>query len=56
MDLFKTKYTRTAPSPRYRRLIEQYQLMHSHGETHLGIPPEQTGKGSAVLAPADRRF
>jgi hypothetical protein len=48
MDLFKTKYTRTAPSPRYRRLIEQYQLMHLHGETHLGIPPEQTFPGHSL--------
>ena len=25
------KFTRTSPSPRYRRLIEQYQQMHLHG-------------------------
>jgi hypothetical protein len=42
------KYSRAAPSPRYRRLIEQYQLMHLHGETHLGIPPEQTFPGASL--------
>lgn len=42
------KYTRTAPSPRYRRLLEQYHLMHLHGETHLGIPPEQTFPGRSL--------
>jgi hypothetical protein len=42
------KYGRASPSPRYRRLIEQYQLMHLHGEQHLGIPPEQTFPGSSL--------
>jgi hypothetical protein len=42
------KYTRQAPSPRYRRLIEQYKLMHLHGETHLGIPPDQTFPGQSL--------
>jgi hypothetical protein len=42
------KYTRPAPSPRYRRLIEQYQFMHLHGEIHLGIPPEQTFSGESL--------
>lgn len=41
-------YTRAAPSPRYRRLLEQYQLMHLHGETHLGIPPEETFPGRSL--------
>src|SRR2546428_10236783 len=54
MDLFKTKYTRTAPSPRYRRLVEQYQLMHLHGETHLGILPEQTFPGASLPKEAAR--
>ena len=42
------RYNRAAPSPRYRRLLEQYQLMHLHGETHLGIPPEQTFPGQSL--------
>lgn len=49
-----TKFTRSAPSPRYRRLIEQYQLMHLHGETHLGIPPEQTFPGESLPKEAAR--
>jgi hypothetical protein len=48
------KYTRVAPSPRYRRLVEQYQLMHLHGETHLGIPPEQTFPGRSLPKEAPR--
>ena len=42
------KFSRAAPSPRYRRLIEQYQFMHLHGETHLGIPPERTFPGQSL--------
>jgi hypothetical protein len=42
------QYARPAPSPRYRRLLEQYKLMHLHGETHLGIPPEQTFPGYSL--------
>jgi hypothetical protein len=48
------KYTRVAPSPRYRRLVEQYQLMHLNGETHLGIPPEQTFPGQSLPKEAPR--
>jgi hypothetical protein len=48
------KYTRSAPSPRYRRLIEQYQLMHVNGETHLGIPPENTFPGQSLPKEAPR--
>jgi hypothetical protein len=48
------RYTRAAPSPRYRRLIEQYQLMHLHGETHLGIPPDQTFPGQSLPKEAAR--
>ena len=44
----KASFTRAAPSPRYRRLIEQYQLMHTQGEIHLGIPPEQTFPGQSL--------
>jgi hypothetical protein len=52
--LSKNKYSRVAPSPRYRRLLEQYQLMHLHGETHLGIPPEQTFPGASLPKEAAR--
>jgi hypothetical protein len=44
----KANFTRAAPSPRYRRLIEQYQLMHTQGEIHLGIPPDQTFPGQSL--------
>ena len=50
----KTKFSRQAPSPRYRRLIEQYRLMHEHGEQHLGIPPEQTFAGQSLPEQAPR--
>jgi hypothetical protein len=43
-----TKFNREAPSPRYRRLIEQYRHMHLHGEGHLGIPPDQTFSGVSL--------
>jgi 2-polyprenyl-3-methyl-5-hydroxy-6-metoxy-1,4-benzoquinol methylase len=42
------KYTRASPSPRYRRLLEQYQHMHLHGEQDAGIPPEQTFPGRSL--------
>lgn len=42
------KYSRANPSPRYRRLIQQYQQMHVQGETHLGIPPEETFPGLSL--------
>jgi len=44
----KRSFSRAAPSPRYRRLIEQYQYMHENGETRLGIPPEQTFAGQSL--------
>jgi hypothetical protein len=44
----KEKFTRASPSPRYRRLIEQYQLMHTQGEIYLGIPPDQTFPGQSL--------
>ena len=52
------KYSRAAPSPRYRRLIEQYQHMHLHGEQHLGIPPESTFPGASLpkQAPGIKRL
>jgi hypothetical protein len=42
------KYTRAAPSPRYRRLIEQYQQMHLLGDQHTGVPPEKTFPGASL--------
>ena len=52
------RFSRQAPSPRYRRLIEQYQLMHTQGEVHLGIPPEETfpGKSLPKQAPHIKRL
>ena len=44
----QAKYSRNAPSPRYRRLLEQYQQMHLHGEQDVGIPPEQTFPGRSL--------
>jgi hypothetical protein len=48
------KFTRAAPSPRYRRLVEQYELLHLHGETHLGISPENTFPGQNLPREAPR--
>jgi hypothetical protein len=42
------KFTRASPSPRYRRLIEQYQQMHLHGDQHTGVPPERTFPGESL--------
>jgi len=44
----KAAFSRASPSPRYRRLVEQYQLMHTQGEIRLGIPPEQTFPGQSL--------
>jgi len=49
-----TTFSRAAPSPRYRRLVEQYKLMHLEGETHLGIPPEKTFPGESLPKEAAR--
>jgi hypothetical protein len=42
------KFSRSAPSPRYRRLLQQYELMHLQGEKFLGIPPERTFPGESL--------
>lgn len=42
------KYSRKTPSPRYRRLIEQYRLLHGQGERKLGIPAERTFAGQSL--------
>jgi hypothetical protein len=43
-----TRYSRRAPGPRYRDLIEQYQFLHENGETRLGIPPGRTFAGQSL--------
>ena len=50
----RATYSRAAPSPRYRRLIEQYRYMHEHGETRMGIPPERTFAGQSLPKEAPR--
>jgi hypothetical protein len=50
----KAKYSRAEPSPRYRRLIEQYRQMHEHGDRHLGIPSDQTFAGQSLPEQAPR--
>lgn len=42
------KYSRESPSPRYRRMLEQYQHMHLHGEAHLGLSAERTYPGRSL--------
>ena len=44
----KSGFSRAAPSPRYRRLIQQYQLMHTEGDRRLGIPPQLTFAGQSL--------
>ena len=44
----KPAYSRASPSPRYRKLLDQYKQMHLQGEIHLGIPPEQTFPGQSL--------
>lgn len=44
----KSGYSRAAPSPRYRRLIEQYRLMHEKGDARLGTPPGRTFAGQSL--------
>jgi len=47
-------YSREHPSPRYQRLLHQYQVMHREGETHLGIPPDRTFPGKSLPPQAGR--
>jgi hypothetical protein len=46
------KFSRASPSPRYRRLLEQYQSLHLNGEPHLGLSPERTYPGRSLPAQA----
>jgi hypothetical protein len=52
------KFSRASPSPRYRRLLEQYHLMHTQGDTRLGLSPENTFPGQSLppQAPHIRRL
>jgi hypothetical protein len=52
------KFSRAAPSPRYRRLLEQYQLMHTQGDLRHGLSPENTFPGQSLppQAPHIRRL
>ncbi len=52
------RYSRASPSPRYRRLIEQYQHMHLHGEEQRGVRPEDTFPGRSLpkQAPSIKRL
>ncbi len=45
-------YSRENPSPRYRELVRQYQLMHQQGDVHSGMPAEHTFAGRSVLSHA----
>ncbi len=48
------KFSRSKPSPRYERLVRQYQIMHRDGEAHLGIPPDLTFPGKSLPPQAPR--
>jgi hypothetical protein len=52
------RFSRASPSPRYRRLLEQYQLMHTQGDARLGIAPENMFPGQSLppQAPHIRRL
>jgi hypothetical protein len=52
------KFSRASPSPRYRRLLEQYQQMHLLGDQHTGAPPEETFPGASLprQAPSIKRL
>jgi hypothetical protein len=54
----KAKFSRASPSPRYRRLIEQYQMMHTEGDVRSGLSPENTFPGQSLppQAPNIRRL
>jgi hypothetical protein len=50
----KSGYSRASPSPRYRRLLEQYQQMHDEGDKRLGIPAALTFAGQSLPKQATR--
>jgi len=54
----KAAYSRASPSPRYRRLLEQYHLMHTQGDQRHGLSPENTFPGQSLppQAPNIRRL
>ena len=43
-----TTHSRTSPSPRYGELLSQYRTMHTRGEQHQNLPPEQTFNGQSM--------
>jgi hypothetical protein len=47
-------YSRANPSPRYRELLEQYMLMHAHGDRRTGRPASETFDGRSLLAQIPR--
>ena len=42
-------YSRSSPSPHYRRMISLYQQLHSQGEKVLSLSPEETYPGIFAL-------
>jgi hypothetical protein len=52
------RYSREAPSSRYRELLDLYKRMHLEGERSLGIPALRTFAGGSLLrhAPAIKRL
>ena len=42
-------YSRAAPSPRYRYLLDQYRSLHVDGEKHMGMPPERVFPGAHLF-------
>ena len=48
VDLMKTLFSRTQPSPRYVELLEQYRLMHTEGERFRHIPAADTFSGQSL--------
>jgi len=43
-----TLFTKEHPSKRYTALLEQYELMHQHGESKLGISADDTFDGHSL--------
>ncbi len=49
-----TRFTRSAPSPRYRELLSQYRHLHVHGEQRMNLPAEKTYNGRSLPRHAGR--
>ena len=52
MAKVKAKYSRNAPSARYRRLLELYREMHVRGEVIRSVAPENTFPGASLVPQA----